>query len=321
MRRYVVRRLLHAIPLLVALSIFSFALGKLAPGDPARALLRMQLGQPPTDQQIAEFSQRVGLDDPAVVQFGRWVVDAAQGDLGRSFRTGRSVTASLWEALPITVELSVLAFVIAVGLAVPLGVLAAIRRGGFVDHVTRVLALGGASLPNFWLGYLLIIAFAVQLHWLPTQGATSAVSYLLPALTLAVYALGVLLRLTRASMLEVLGDDFVLAARARGLPRRAVVIRHALRVALNPVLTYAGLLIGGLLGGAVIIETVFSMPGMGKLVVDAIQDRDFPIVQGFVLYFGVLVLLINLLVDLLYVVLDPRVRLVEAEGVPAHAGP
>lgn len=312
------RRIGHAGLLLVALTVFSFSLGKMAPGDPARALLRMQLAQPPTDQQVTRFSERLGLDDPAVVQLGRWVVDAAQGDLGQSFRSGRPVATSLWEAFPITLDLSLLAFVIAVGLAVPLGVLAAIRSGGLLDHATRVLALGGASLPNFWLGYLLIIAFAVKLHLLPTQGATSALSYVLPAVTLAVYPLGVLLRLTRASMLEVLGDDFVLAARSRGLPRR-MFVRHAARVALNPVLTYAGILIGGLLGGAVIVETVFSMPGMGKLVVDAISDRDFPIVQGFVLYFGILVLLVNLVVDLLYVVLDPRVRLVEAEGMRADA--
>lgn len=321
MKRYVVRRLAYVVPLLLALSVFSFTLGQLAPSDPARALLRQQLGTPPTDAQVARFRERLGFDDPAVVQYGRWLGDAVEGDLGSSFRTGESVADSLLRSLPVTIKLSLLAFVIAVGMAVPLGVLAALRRHKLVDHLSRVFALGGASMPSFWFGYLLIIAFAVQMDMFPTQGATSPISYVLPAVTLSVYALGVLVRLTRASMLDVLGDDFVLAARARGLPHRSVVVRHALRVALNPVLTYSGLLIGGLLGGAVIVETVFSMPGMGKLVVDAINDRDFPIVQGFILYFGALVLVVNLAVDLLYVVVDPRVRLVDTGQGAAGAAP
>ncbi len=318
MRRYVLRRLAYLLPLLLGLSIFSFALGKLAPGDPARALLRQQLGRPPSPQAVESMRQRLGLDDPVPVQFGRWLANAVQGDLGHSFRTGESVARSLWMALPVTLELALLAFLIALVTAMPLGVVAALRKGKSTDHASRVVALGSASLPTFWFGYLLIIVFAVQLQIFPTQGNESPISYVLPAVALATYPLGVLLRLTRASMLEVLGDEFVMAARARGLPRLHVV-RHALRVALNPVVTYSGLLIGGLLGGAVIVETVFTMPGIGKLVVDAINDRDFPVVQGFVLYAGALVLLANLVVDLLYVALDPRVRLTESDGKASYA--
>lgn len=318
MKRYVLRRLAYLLPLLVGLSVFSFALGKLAPGDPARALLRQQLGRPPSPQAVASMRERLGLDDPVLVQFGRWVADAIRGDLGRSFRTGESVTRSLWQALPVTLELALLAFLIAVVIAMPLGVVAALRKGRLADHASRIVALGGASLPSFWFGYLLIIVFAVHLDVLPTQGNETTVSYILPAVTLAIYPLGVLVRLTRASMLEVLGDEFVMAARARGLPRLHVV-RHALRVALNPVVTYSGLLIGGLLAGAVIVEEVFGMPGIGKLALDAIRDRDFPVVQGFVLYAGTLVLLASLAVDLLYVALDPRVRLVESNAEASHA--
>lgn len=296
--------------MLVALSVFAFALGKLAPGDGAIALLRQQLSEPPTRQQIEAFRERVGLNDPVVVQFFRWLGDAVQGDLGTSFRSGESVTRSLWQALPVTVQLTALAFVIAVGCAIPLGVLAALHRRRLVDHISRVMALSTASLPGFWFGYILIIIFAVQLDVFPTQGTGSPMAYVLPAVTLAVSPLGVLMRLTRASMLEVLGDEFIVAARARGLPRLNVLI-HALRVAVNPLITYAGLLIGSLLGGAVVVETVFGMPGLGKLAVDAINDRDYPVVQGFVLFVGILVLLINLAVDLLYVAVDPRVRLVE----------
>lgn len=296
--------------MLVALSVFAFALGKLAPGDGAIALLRQQMREPPTRQQIEAFRERLGLNDPIIVQFFRWLGDAVQGDLGTSFRSGESVTRSLWQALPVTAELTALAFVIAVGCAIPLGVLAAVYRRRLVDHLSRVMALSTASLPGFWFGYILIIIFAVQMKVFPTQGTGSPMAYVLPAVTLAVSSLGVLMRLTRASMLEVLGDEFVVAARARGLPRLNVLM-HALRVAVNPLLTYAGLLIGALLGGAVVVETVFGMPGLGKLAVDAINDRDYPVVQGFVVYVGTLVLLINLAVDLLYMAVDPRVRLVE----------
>lgn len=317
MKAYLVRRVAYLVPLLMGLSVFAFALGKLAPGDAAAALLRQQLSEPPTQQQIEQFRQRLGLDDPVVVQFARWAADAVRGDLGTSFGTGQSVARSLWQALPVTVELTALAFVIAVGCAIPLGVIAARRRGTVIDHISRVAALATASLPAFWFGYILIVVFAVQLQMFPTQGSGSATSYMLPALTLAVYPLGVLMRLTRASMLEVLGDEFILAARARGLPRLNIMV-HALRVALNPVITYSGLLIGALLGGAVIVETVFGMPGLGKLMVDAINGRDYPMVQGFVLYVGALVLLVNLVVDLLYVAVDPRVSLVQTQtGAPS----
>lgn len=313
MKGYVLRRLAYLVPLWIGLSVFSFALGNLAPGDVAHSLLRQQLGAPPTDEQVAALEERLGLNDPAVVQYGRWVANAVRGDLGHSFRNGQSVVASLRRSLPVTLQLALVSFVFAVCLSIPLGIVAALRRGRIIDHLSRVFALGGASLPTFWFGYLLILVFSVKLRLLPTQGNEHVLSYVLPAVTLSMGAAGVLLRLTRASMLDVLGDEFVLAARARGLPRFAVTVRHALRVALNPVVTYGGLLIGGLLGGAVIVETVFGMPGMGKLVVDAINDRDYPIVQGFVLYFGTLVLLANLAVDLLYVVLDPRVRLVQTQ--------
>jgi peptide/nickel transport system permease protein len=263
--------------------------------------------------------EHLDLDRPAIVQFGHWFNDLIHGDLGRSFRTGDSVLGSLLHAFPVTAELSLLAFCLAVGFSIPLGALAALRRGGVADHATRVFALGGASMPTFWFGYLLIILFAVKLRIFPTEGTESPISYVLPAITLSLFDVGLMLRLTRASVLEVLGEDFVLAARARGIPRFRITTRHVLRVALNPVVTYAGLLIGGLLGGSVIVETVFGMPGIGKLVVDAINDRDFPLVQGFVLFFGTAILLINLLVDLFYVVLDPRVRLVETKEVNVGA--
>ena len=253
----------------------------------------------------------LGLDRPLAVQYGRWVRNVVTGDLGRSFHSGQPVAGVLRRALPVTLELALLAFLIVLVVGIGLGVGATLAHGGLADHAIRLLTLAGASLPPYLFGYVLIIVFSVHFGLLPTSGISSPTAYLLPAVTLAVYPTSVMVRLTRTSMLDVLGEDFVRHARGRGLPPFRVVRRHALRVALNPVVTYGGLVLGGLLGGAVIVETVFGMPGIGKLVVDAIKDRDFPVVQGFVLVFGAIVVLVNLAVDLLYAVLDPRVRLVE----------
>jgi ABC-type dipeptide/oligopeptide/nickel transport system permease component len=315
----VVRRVASLLPLLLGLSIFSFALGQLAPGDPARSLLLLERGTPPTEEQVRATRVELGLDDPAIVQYGRWVGHALTGDLGRSFRSGQSVTGRLRQALPVTAQLALLAFLIVVAVGIPLGVGTALAHGRLADHVVRVLSVAGASIPTYGLGYLLIIVFSVHLHLGPASGVSSPAAYILPALTLSLYPASAMVRLTRASMLDVLGEDFIRSARARGIPPVRLVVRHALRVALNPVLTYGGLVLGGLLGGAVIVEKVFGMPGIGKLVVDSINLRDVAVVQGFVLLFGTTILLLNLAVDLLYAVLDPRVRLSETPRAPDRA--
>ena len=319
MRTYVLGRLASLVPLLIGLTVLSFTLGQLAPGDTARSLLRSQGGRPPTDEEVRDFRVKLGLDRPAPVQYGRWVSGAVTGDLGRSFESGQPVAAALRQALPVTLELGLLAFLIVLVVGIGLGVAAALAHGGPVDHAIRLLTLAGASLPTYFFGYLLIIVFSVHLGLLPTAGISSPAGYVLPAVTLAVYPTSVMLRLTRASMLDVLGEDFVRHARARGLPPFRVVFHHALRVALNPVVTYGGLVLGGLLGGAVIVEYVFALPGIGRLVVDAVGNRDIPVVQGFVLVFGAIVVLLSLAVDLLYGVLDPRVRTVEEHLGARHA--
>ncbi len=308
MSAQVVRRIAELVPLLIGLSLFSFVLGQVAPGDPARSLARLRVGAPPTEEQIRAFGEEHGLYDPAAVQYGRWLGNAVTGDLGTSFRTGQSVAGSLWDALPVTLELALLSFVIMVTVGIPVGIGAAVAPGRLLDHGSRFLALAGLALPGFWLAYLLIILFAVHLQWLPTSWTGTPSSFVLPSVTLAVYGTAVLVRLTRASMLEVLGEPFVRGARARGLSDQRVVWRHAFRVACIPVLTYGGLLLGGLLGGSVIVESIFGMPGMGALVVDAIETRDFPVVQGFVLLYGTVIVLLNLAVDLLYLAVDPRMR-------------
>lgn len=319
MTSYSLRRVASLLPLLVCLSAFSFTLGQVAPGNRALAVFVLREGRPPVAGELRAVEEELGLDQPAIVQYGRWAQGALRGDLGVSSKTGQSVAGSLRHALPITVQLGLLAALMVVGVGFPLGALAALMHGRVPDHLSRVLSLLGVSLPTFWFGYLLMIVFSVRLHLLPTTGIASPLSYLLPAATLALSATAVVVRLTRASMLEVLGEEFIRGAQARGIPQARIVMRHAARVALNPVVTYAGLVLGGLLGGAVVVETVFAVPGIGKLVVDAINERDFPVVQGFVLLFGTVVLLINLAVDLLYGILDPRVRMGVADRERARA--
>jgi peptide/nickel transport system permease protein len=318
MGRYILRRLGYVLPVWVGISLLAYGLSNLTPGDPARIILQRQTGEVPSEEVVQELREQLGLNDPFPIRYGRWLLHAVQGDLGKSYRTGEPVLGALGSRFLATFEVASAALLIAVAVALPLGTLSAIRRDRPVDHASRLLALLGASVPSFWLGYVLIIAFAVALRLLPVAGyGDGDPRYLvLPALTLGLGAAASLTRLTRASLLEVLDEEFVRTARAKGLSERTAVVRHALRNALIPITTLTGLRFGHLLGGAVIVETVFAWPGIGKFVVDSIYDRDYPTIQGFVLFMGSVFVLLNLLVDLSYVWLDPRVRLGAArEGV------
>jgi peptide/nickel transport system permease protein len=309
MGQYIMRRLLLLVPIWLGITLMAFGLGRLAPGDPARLIAERQADGLPTPAQVERVRVEYGLDDPLPLQYMRWVAHALQGDLGVSFKTGGPVLEELARRFPATLELAVYGMLVGIALALPLGAQAAVRRGSSIDHASRLVALAGASLPSFWLAFILIIVFAVQLRLLPVAGRGTVRHLVLPAITLGVALAAPLTRLTRSSMLEVLGEDFVRTAWAKGLHERSVVLRHALRNALIPVVTVAGMSFGHLLGGAVIVETVFAWPGVGKLVVDSIFDRDYPLIQGYVLFMGTIFVLINLAVDLLYVWLDPRVRL------------
>jgi peptide/nickel transport system permease protein len=305
---YVARRILSLLPVWVGISLLAFALANLAPGDPAQLILLRQTGELPTEEAVQRLREQLGLDDPFPVRYGRWLADAARGDLGTSLRTGEAVLQALLDRFPATLLLAVAALLLGLLIGIPLGTLAAARRDSGFDHASRIGVLLGASIPNFWLGYLFILLFAVGLGWLPVAGWGSWQHLVLPALTLAVGGIAGLTRLTRSTVIEELQADYVRTARAKGLPERAVV-RHALRNALNPIVTLTGVRFGRLLAGAVVVETVFAWPGIGKLVVDAIYDRDYPTIQGFVLFTGTVFVLLNLLVDLGYAWLDPRVRL------------
>ena len=309
MQTYVKRRLLILPALLLGISLISFTLLNLAPGDPADILLRLQNpGAEPPREAVLAFRQELGLDDPFPVRYARWLAQALRGDLGDSYRTSRPVAVELAHRLPATLLLTVASLALAVCLGLPLGVLAAVRRGSLLDGATRLLGLLGAAVPSYALALLLMLLFAVKLHWLPAIGQGGPQHLVLPALALAAGSSAQLMRLTRASMLEVLDQDYVRTARAKGLAETAVVVGHALKNAMLPSFTIIGLSLGHLLGGAVIVETIFGWPGVGKLAVDAIFLRDYPVIQGFVLYLSVIFLLVNLAVDLSYRWLDPRLH-------------
>jgi len=302
---YVRTRLTLAIPVLLGVSIAVFAMLRLLPGDPAQIMLA-ESGA--SAERVAALRQQLGLDDPLPVQYGRFLMGALRGDLGRSILSNRPVTQEIAGQLPSTIELTLAAMAVAIGIGVPLGLLAATHHNGPLDLGAMALALGGVSMPSFWLGVLLILLFSLRLGWLPATGQGGIERLILPAFTLGFGAAAIIARLVRSSVLEVLRHEYVTTARAKGLSPRVVLLRHALKNALIPVVTIVGLQFGALLAGTVVIETVFSRPGVGRMVVNAILVKDFPVAQGAILIIATTYVLANLIVDLLYAWLDPRVR-------------
>ncbi len=305
MARYLIRRILMTIPVLVGVATLVFSLIHLVPGDPAQAML----GEGASPQDIAALRTRLGLDQPLVTQYGRFMLGAVRGDLGKSLRTGRPVSTSILERMPATSELAAASMLVAILFALPLGVAAAVWHGTSIDHAAMTTALVGVSMPNFWLGPMLAIVFAVQLGWLPVSGRGSLAHLVLPAVTLGASLAAILARMTRTSLLEELREPYVAAARARGVSRWQSVWRHALRNSLVPVVTIIGLQLGAVLTGTIITETIFSWPGVGRLLIQSISFRDYPMVQGCILLIAVTYVSVNVLTDLVYGWLDPRVRL------------
>lgn len=315
MRAYALRRVLLLVPTLVGVSLLAFALANLTPGDPAVELVRRTTDQPPTPAEVAEAREELGLNRPLVVQYVSWVAEALSGDLGISYATRRPVRTEIIRRIPFTLELAVPAALVALLLALVLGVVSAVNRNRLTDQLVRVASVMGASMPSFWLALLLIILFSLKLSVLPVAGREQgARSLVLPIATLALAPTAVLSRFTRSTMLETLGDDYIRTARAKGVASWRVVGHHALRNACIPLVTAFGTSLGHLVSGAVIIETIFLWPGVGKLAVDAILQRDYPMIQGFTLYAGFAFVAINLVVDLSYGVIDPRIRLNRAKA-------
>jgi len=313
MLRFVLRRLAASVPVLALVSLMSFAIIWLVPGDASAIILDASA----TPEAIERVRRELGLDKPVLVQMAQWYGRILQGDLGQSILLNRSVAAAIVERLPVTLALTGMGLVFAVLLGLVAGVLAAVRHNRWTDQSIMILALLGLSLPEFWLGLILIYGFAVKLGWFPSGGylefAASPLgwwrSMALPAFTLAIVQVGIVARMTRSSMLEVLNQDFIRTAEAKGLPSGYVVVRHALPNALVPIVTVAGIIAGSMLGGAVVVEQVFALPGVGRLIIGAILSRDFPVVQGGLLFLAVIYLFVNLVVDVVYAAVDPRVRL------------
>lgn len=311
--KYLLRRLLLAIPVVILVTIMVFSLMHLLPGDPATVIL----GQEATPQAVSALREELGLNQPIVAQYLTWLWGVLHGDLGRSLVDHTPVSKLILQRLPVSLELTFGTFLIATLIAIPAGIFSAARRGTWIDYSSTAFALGGMSIPHFWLGMMFIVLFAVKLGWLPASGyvpfsenpVANLSAMIMPMLATGLRESAILMRMVRSSLLEVMDADYIRTAYSKGLKERTVILHHALKNAFVPVLTVSGLMIAGLLGGLVITETIFSIPGYGKLLVDSIFTRDFVTVQGAILVSALLVVTVNLIVDLMYTVIDPRIKI------------
>jgi len=305
MTDYFLRRLAQMLPIALLVVTLVFSLIHLIPGDP----VEMMLGEGAQRSEVEDLRHQLGLDRPVIQQYGSFLVGLARGDLGRSLHFGEPVTRILASHYPATIELALASLLVALAIAIPLGIVAAFHRNRAIDHFSRFFSLLGVSLPNFWLGPMLILLFSIQLDLLPVSGRSGLASLVLPSITLGTAMAGLLTRMVRSSVVEELHKPYLATARAKGLSRRMAVYRHALKNASIPVVTIVGLQIGALLTGAIITETIFAWPGLGRLIIQSIRLRDYPVLQGGILAIALTYLLLNLLTDLVYAVLDPRIRL------------
>ncbi|MFE8695751.1 nickel ABC transporter permease [Cytobacillus sp. FJAT-53684] len=305
MKHFIINRVLSGILVIFGISIFSFLLIHLIPGDP----VKIMLGINASPEQVEKLNHHLGLDKPLLVQYWQYITNAFQGDFGTSLKTGRPVLTEILDRFPETVKLAVFGLLVAVVIGVSLGILAAKFKDSIIDKMCTAFATLGISIPSFWLGILLVLVFSVKLTWFPIANGTGFRDLILPAFTLGVVASTMIMRLTRNGMVEVLSNDYIRTARAKGLDDGLILFRHALRNVLIPVVTVIGLQLAALLGGTVIIEQVFNWPGLGTLAIGAIMSRDFPLIQGIVLFMGVVYVTINIFVDVLYSIIDPRVEM------------
>jgi peptide/nickel transport system permease protein/oligopeptide transport system permease protein len=304
MYNYLIKRLLSTVPVLIGISLLLFFMLRMLPGDPAQVLA----GQMATPEEIENIRHQLGLDRPVYEQYAVYVSHLVRFDLGRSARTQNPVIDEIWARLPNTLLLAVVAILLACLFGIPAGIISAVRPYSWIDYLVTISALFGMSMPVFWLGLMLVVLFAVILQWLPAGGTGSWQHVILPSVTLAAFVIAFIARMTRSTMLETLSQDFTTTARSKGLAETVVVVKHALKNALIPIITVVGLQFGFLLGGAVLTETVFAWPGLGRLLYDSISARDYPMIQGTILIFGLLYIFVNLVVDLVYAFVDPRIR-------------
>lgn len=304
MHKYILRRVLLLLPVMLGVSFVVFTIMFFTPGDPAKIML----GERAPAEEVALLRTEMGLDDPFIVQFFNFVKNALRGDLGRSLVTKQAVAKEIWARFPATLQLSAAAVLIAVLMGIPIGIISATKQYSAFDMIAMVIALLGVSMPNFWQGMMMILLFSITFRILPSGGYGTFAHLIMPALTIGTSAAAVITRMTRSSMLEVVRQDYIRTARAKGLSERVVINRHALKNALIPIVTVIGLQFGALLGGAVLTESIFSWPGVGRFMVDAIRTKDFPSVQGGVLMLALAFSVVNLVVDILYAFIDPRIK-------------
>ncbi len=304
MHRYIVKRLIMLIPVLLGVSFIVFSIMYMTPGDPAQIIL----GQNASEEALVELREEMGLNDSFIVQFIRFVSGAVRGDFGRSYQSNRVVFAEILSRFPATLKLAGLGILVSVLIGIPVGIISATKQYSIFDNASMVLALLGASMPCFWAGLMLILVFSVWLGILPSGGYGGLMYYILPGITLGTSSAAAITRMTRSSMLEVIRQDYIRTARAKGVAEKYVITKHALKNALIPIITVIGLQFGFLLGGAILTETVFSWPGVGRLMVDSIKQKDTPMVQGLVVFIAVTFSAVNLLVDILYSYVDPRIK-------------
>ncbi|MCL0061438.1 ABC transporter permease [Thermodesulfovibrionales bacterium] len=308
MLTYIIRRLGLMVFIMLGVSVITFSMIHLVPGDPAEVIATERYGEEITAETIEHVRRELGLDQPVYVQYTRWLINVLQGDLGYSFRTDRPVLDEILTRLPATLQLALAGMLVALIIAIPVGIVSAARQYSAVDNISMFGALLGVSMPNFWLGLLLIMFFSVHLGWLPVFGRGGIEHLILPSITLGTGMAAITTRLIRSSMLEVLKADYIRTARAKGLKEKVVIYKHALKNAMIPVVTIVGLQFASLLEGAVIVEVIFAWPGIGRLLVDSIFARDFMLIQGCILFIAAMFVLVNLLVDISYAYLDPKIR-------------
>lgn len=312
MSRYLIQRLIMTLPVLFLVTLMVFSLIHLTPGDPALVIL----GQEASPEALKNLRHKLGLNKPLYIQYAEWIGNILRGNLGESVRDNRSVMGTILKKIPITIEMAVLGILISITISIPAGIIAAVKKGTKFDYSSTLIALGGISMPSFWVGILLIYLFAVKLDLLPPSGYVPFIEnpiqnlkmMILPAVSLGIRMAAVTMRMMRSNLLEVLKEDYIRTATAKGLPERVVIIKHAVRNSLISVITVVGLQLSAFLGGAVITETIFAVPGFGRLVVQSIFNRDFPMIQGSILFMALMVILVNLLVDLIYSFVDPRIK-------------
>lgn len=308
MAKFIALRLVLTLLIMLGAALFSFCLLTLGPGNPAEAILSAERADDPQGEEVEIFMEKHGLNNSMLARMSQWLCMVSRGNLGTSLRTGEPVAVELWARFPATLELAVASMLLAIFISLPLGIISAVKQNSILDHAVRFISLWGVSMPNFWLGLLLILFFGVFLGWFPTYGYGSIKHLILPTLTLGTGMTAILMRLQRASMLEVLNENYIRTARAKGLNEWLVIGKHAFRNTLIPVITIIGMQFAHLLSGVVIVEQVFGWPGIGHFLIDSINTRDYPVIQGFVLVIAFFFVLSNLVVDVLYAFLDPRIR-------------